>query len=373
MKSMANSQIFARMRVMQRSRTVNIVNEDGISDRAFLRLGRNYDSYGYASVDGDGSSINLIQYGLSDQAAFDNGSSLVIGQLGSGLMVVSNDAELNVLGHDAFIGVGFGSSSGSPVSGQSFLKVRSGGKVLLDSQNYGGDGLFVGNRENTDGILIISGPGSEVKVTGDLDDALEASELAMRIVIGAKGDGELLVEDGGKLILDAADDAYPYLRIGQGRNGDGLGDLAVKGLATVTGSGSSIELFGTNTANTTPGLDGLIGAGQITVGSRNLAEGELRILDGGRVSNSDTNSSMLIGNDPGSSGLVVVDGAGALLEAGNRLGISVDDHTDGTPDGFVDPSNAGVGELKITNGGSVTVDATIVGVNGVLDIDGGLD
>jgi Ca2+-binding RTX toxin-like protein len=142
-------------------------------------------------------------------------------------------------------------------------------------------------------------------------------------------------------------------------------------MATVTGTGSTIELTGTNTVNSPAVTNGFVSSGSFSVGLRNGAEGELQILDGGRVSISGPNSGMVIGDDAGAQGLVIVDGANSLLEAEQRIAVGMAISPDGTPDGAGTPENGGVGELRITNGGTVETGNLFVGERSVLDINGG--
>ncbi len=350
---------------------VNVENEDGISDRAFLRLGRDYGSYGYGLVSGVGSELNITQIGPSDQAAFNFGSDLIVGNSGQAKLIIEQGGSVNVLGDGASVFVADQRGSEPVSSGQSLLEVRSGGSLLVDSQGYAGSFLTVGNDSVDDGRLVISGAGSTVTVQNDLVGSLDNSEFGARIMIGYKGHGELYIDQGGRLIIDGADDPFPQLRIGRGSNGNDQGDVFATGVAIVTGGGSAIDLYSTNTSNTNPQLNGLVSGGSVIVGNRDGAHGELRVLDGGRVSNNGPNTRFGIGDDSGSQGLVIVDGAGSLLEAGESLGISMSGTTDGTPNGTAEPVNGGVGELKITNSGSVDAGDVRVGERGVLDINGG--
>ena len=68
--------------------TVNVQNEYGTSDNAFFRLGRDNGSYGYALVQGSGSSINVTQQGnlgLANNGPF---SVFHVGQAGQGKLIV---------------------------------------------------------------------------------------------------------------------------------------------------------------------------------------------------------------------------------------------------------------------------------------------
>jgi T5SS/PEP-CTERM-associated repeat protein len=302
---------------------VNIENEDGISDRAFLRLGRENGSYGYGIVSGAGSKINLTQIGASDQAPTSGGAALILGNSGQGKLIVKQGGQVNVLGDDAFIGIADQRSTTENTSDQSLLEVRSGGTVLVDAQGYGDANIRVGNDQGDNGKLLISGAGSMVTVHNDLADSLEATEFGASVVIGREGHGELYIDQGGKLIVDGADDASPAIIIGCGRGSDNNGDLHATGMATVTGAGSAIELSGTNAVNSPAFTNGFTSSGSFSLGLRNGAEGKLEILDGGRVSISGPNSRVTIGDDAGAQGLVTVDGAGSLFEVDQFIAVGM--------------------------------------------------
>lgn len=350
---------------------VNIENEDGISDRAFLRFARGADSYGYGTVSGTGSQLNITQIGLSDQSAFDNGATLIVGNSGQGKLVVEQGGSVNVLGHEAGVLIADTRGNEGPSAYQSEVEVRSGGSLLIDGQGYAGAYLFVGHDRDDMGKLVISGAGSMVTVQNDLDDSIEATEFGPFVSIGQRGHGELYIDQGGKLIVNGADDARPALSIGQGSNGSNQGDVFTTGLAIVTGTGSSIDIYGTNATSSPPGANGAIFSASMTVGLRNGAEGELRILDGGRVSVGGPFAALAVGDDPGAQGLVLVDGVNSLLEVDTNINIGMGGFANGTPLIQYDPNNGGVGSLTITNGGLVDTGDVLVGERSVLEINGG--
>ena len=278
---------------------------------------------------------------------------------------------MNVTGAEAQINVADGRPDQDADPNQSLLEVRSGGQVLVDGMGYAGGRLTVADQFGTNGKLVISGVGSTVTVQNDLDDSLEATEFGAGVTIGHRGDAELYIDQGGKLIVNGADDASPSIWIGRGGGGDNYGDTMITAYAVVTGAGSAIELTGTNTVNSPAVSNGFVGSGSFGVGLRNGAEGELQILDGGRVSVNGPNSGMVIGDDAGAQGLVIVDGASSLLEVDQRISIGMAISSDGTPDAGSTPEDGGVGELRITNGGTVETGTLRVGERSVLDINGG--
>lgn len=299
--------------------TVTVENEPGVSDNSILRLGRDNGSYGYGLVSGANSSLNVTSFGNYGIAPFGNGANLDIGQAGQGRMVVEQGGQVNVTGADASLRVGSGRSEQSPSAFQSTLEVLSGGVVLVDGmgeEDLGGvvsGQLIAGERAGTNGRIVIDGVGSNITVQNDLPDAIELSEFSVQVSIGHYGHGELYISNGGLLRLDGADDRFPQLNIGRGADD---GTAVTSGIATVTGAGSAIEIYGSN-------MSGPSFGGALIVSRRANADGELHILNGGRVSNSPNNSTTSIGDDPGAEGLVIVDGAGSLLEAGTNLHVGV--------------------------------------------------
>jgi T5SS/PEP-CTERM-associated repeat protein len=170
---------------------VNIENEDGISDRAFMRFGRDSGAYGYGIVSGAGSELNLTQNGLPDSSRSNNGSTLQIGEGGQGKLIVEQGGHVSVVGDGSFLGIGLARGSEAPSTNENLLEVRSGGTVLVDGLGYDGGVLIAGLDEGTNGRVAISGAGSAVTVQNDLDDSLESTEFGASVVIGYRGHGEL--------------------------------------------------------------------------------------------------------------------------------------------------------------------------------------
>lgn len=343
---------------------VSVENEDGVTDKAYFRFARDDGSYGYGLVSGAGSTLELNQTGPADTAPFEVliGAQLQVGSAGEGKLVVEDGGQVNVLGDQATLLIargkfdGLGATVVSNTQEQSQLIVRDGGRVTIDSGDFGGSKLVVAERADTTGALIIQGEDSIVEVISDINRT-DGGTRAATIVIAGSGTGELLVEDGGQLILDGSDDSTPLFEIGGGARD---GSQTPTGKAVITGTGSSVTILGTSTE--TPNS-----SGAVFIGRRENAEGALEILDGARFSNAPSNSDFLIANDPGSRGQVKVDGAGSTLEAGTRLGIGVD------IEDFVFLSDGGgEGLLTISDGGRVTAGTVTVGRNGVLDADGTL-
>ena len=170
-------------------------------------------------------------------------------------------------------------------SGAGALTVRDGGVV----SNSGGT---VGSLAGSSGAVTVSGAGSQWTNSGNL-------------TIGNRGAGALAVLDGGAV-----------------SSSQGLIGAYARGAVDVDGAGSSWTM-----------RDGL------TIGVYTGGEGTLNVTRGGKLSMSANTTAISIGNSPGATGVVNVDGAGSAL----------------TINGPSIVARGGTGALNITNGGVVTI------------------
>jgi T5SS/PEP-CTERM-associated repeat protein len=146
-------------------------------------------------------------------------------------------------------------------------------------------------------------------------------------VVGDEAPGTVLLESGGRLVMDnTAPDA--------GSGNFVLGDEeGISGTVTVTGQDTQLVLLGQEYA-------------AIEVGD--LGQGTLTVLDGGKV----VANRVFVGREVGSSGEVVVEGAGSTLEIGvNNSGIL----PIGVDFGQEDFEDTGVGNVTVKAGASVRV------------------
>ena len=186
------------------------------------------------------------------------------------------------------------------------LVVQNGGTLTDAAGN-------VGNLSGSQGMVIVSGPGS--------------TWSSADVVVGGMGTGTLVIQNGGTVISSAG--------------GGSIGLVAGStGTVTVTGPGSIWD--------NSPG-------GGLNVGSSGT--GTLTIANGGMVINNTTPAAN-IGNRAGSTGTVTVTGPGSTWS--NSSGVNI--------------GNFGTGTLTIANGGLVTgpiVIATNAGAIGTLNIGAG--
>lgn len=253
---------------------------------------------------------------------------------GSGAIVV-DDASLSVTDR---IGVGY--------NGTGALTIRNG--AFMSS-----DGAILGWNAGSTGTATVTGAGSRWRNTGTL-------------YVGNLGDGFLTIADGGEvtstdgyvgtengsdseLLVSGAGSSWTMngaFFAGHNTGAEGtvtiasggsisslqgiLGDLSGSvGTMTVTGAGS------TWSAIVDPAV---LYSGDLNVGRHGT--GYLSVLNGGSV----TGNRLHIGNEVGSSGEVIVSGAGSNLTVADRLSIGIE----------------GDGELTVANGGTVSADRIVI-------------
>lgn len=314
----------------------------GSGPNDFLNLGRN-GGHGDLTVSGVGSSVEVrgvspvIQVGRSG-AGGQGSFSVLAGATASALFLnvgrdgANGDVRIDGAGSQmSLVGVGTGAAFaqfGWNSAGQG--TVSNGGSLFIsdggaDSRaGTGSPGINVGRDAGGNGKLTITGPGSTVQVVSTslglgagVNDNYNPFVAVGRF---AGASGELVVENGGKLLLQGnalstvANTHFTQLHIGGSEDTSAGGN----GKATVSGRGSEIR---------TSGSDGFI-----TVGRGSGAVGELKILNEGLVSS----TAMNVGR-AGGTGTLLVDGAtlslsgqhtgavvaGASLSIGNRGGTGV--------------------------------------------------
>ncbi|WP_246686004.1 autotransporter domain-containing protein [Mesorhizobium sp. B2-4-6] len=232
--------------------TLTVTNGGGVSSAAGY-IGYGFGSVGTVTVDGAGSS-------------WSSSSSLFVGVYGKGTLMVSSGGKVsNSIG---YIGYGAGSTGNMVTvdgstwtnsgdlfvgySGDGDLMIQNGGKV---SNSVG----YIGFYSSSTGAVTVDGVNSSWTNSGDL-------------AIGYLGAGTLTIQGGGKV-----SNAFGYIGANSG-----------SGAVTVDGANSSW----TNSGNLYVGQSGA---------------GTLTVKNGGKVSNADG----YIGAESGSTGTVTVDGPGS--------------------------------------------------------------
>lgn len=284
-----------------------------ITDDGSVELGAAY--LGYAAA---GSGAIVV-----DDAALSVTDRIGVGYNGTGSLTIRNgatvDADGAILGWNAAAtGTATVTGAGSRWDntgtlyvgnlGDGFLTIADGAAVTST------DG-YVGTENGSDSELLVSGAGSSWIMSG----AFFAGH-------NTGAEGTVTVASGGSISSL------------QGILGDLSGSV---GTMTVTGSGS------TWSAIVDPSV---LYSGDLNVGRHGT--GYLSVLDGGSV----TGNRLHIGNEVGSSGEVIVSGAGSNLTVADRLSIGIE----------------GDGELTVANGGTVSADRIVIaddaGSSGILNI-----
>lgn len=258
--------------------------------------------------------------------AVDSSSGYSIGSLpgGAGLVIVTG--------------------AGSSLSTTSGLEVGFVGSGTLDISNGGSVSAgyaFIGALPGSKGVVTVDGAGSSLSTAG----------LFGYLIVGNSGTGTLTVSNGGTVTtggtafigenaggvgIATVDGAGSSWTAGELRVGDsGNGTLTISNGGAVTSDDSAIGYYAGST-----GVVTVTGAGSTWTNGNDLAvglegHGTLTIADGGAVH---TTVDGYIGGEPGSTGVVTVDGAGSSWTVGRNLLVG----------------SYGSGALTITNGGHVT-------------------
>jgi subtilase-type serine protease len=181
----------------------------------------------------------------------------------------------------------------------------SGGGVLTASD------VRIGNQPGSSGSVTVTGAGSKL-ITSDLE-------------VAVSGSGTLTISSGG--VVEEADGLL---------------------IAVTSGAIGTVTVDGANSSLTSHGL---------TIASAGGSNGTLVISNGGTVQS--LGFATTLGNNIGSSGTVMVDGAGSSWTISSST---------------LEIGSSGIGLLKITNGGVVTADSAVVGnlagSTGTLIVDG---
>ncbi|NNF41977.1 MAG: hypothetical protein HKO59_12540 [Phycisphaerales bacterium] len=307
----------------------------------FTLAGQTYTVNGVTVGDGDGDDAELIisggalavvpslfarigkQFGAIGELTIDAGGtltatdSLIAGDAGAGTLTIENGGDATTA--RVFIADDLGSTG--------LVRVRDAGSTWTSQ-----DAVFVGNAG--DGTLAVSAAGvAECQQPVRLGDDFGSTGVVT--VSGA----------GSALTVNAA------LSVGNG----GTGTVTVDAGGTLTTSGSFVaDDIGSSGSLVVEGA----GATWTDTGTTflgNFGDGDLEIRSGGSVT---WESVSRIGDELGSTGSVLIDGAGSSLTVDAEL--------------FV--GNNGVGTLTATNGGTLTTSRVKIaderGSTGTVDVIG---
>lgn len=224
--------------------------------------------------------------------------NLFVGDFGDGTLEISGGASVSV-GQLARIGVEPGARGSLIIAGQgSTFTINSNGNIFMVGHNGHGelfilDGgkVFTGNQT----VEIARSIGSSGSVVVRGDGSLWETE---RLVIGGKGPGSLLVEDGGQVV--STNDVITLAE-----DPEGAGEMIVSGLGSSVSANEHLHLFG-NGGIYIDGGGQIIIPGSTFVGPRQGAVGVLNVV--GPKSTLQSGGAFAVGGG-GESSLFVSDGA----------------------------------------------------------------
>lgn len=285
------------------------VSSGGSVTSSAAQLGLNANDSGTATIGGSGS-------------IWDVNGTLSVGFNGTGTATVSDNARLEtawmIIGHNAGSTGSTTVTNGARLADAGSLYVGNEGDGTLTVSGGGdvtsGDG-FVGTGNGSHGTATVTGSGSSWDMAGTLFVSQSAGST-----------GTMTISDGATVT--------DYQGI--------VGDLAgSNGSLTVTGAGSTWA----SVVTTGQAYSGDINAGRHGTGS-------ITVSDGGKV----TGNRFYAGNEVGSSGTVVVTGAGSSIAATDRFVVGAD----------------GTGVATVSNGGRISAGtikiAAAAGSTGTLNV-----
>ena len=244
------------------------------------------------------------------------------------------------------------------------VDIEGDGTLQLD----GTSGIVMGDSIGSTGSLLVDGSHSTLNESASLiigDSGTGSAQIIdggsivitgsslVRLGLAAGGSGTLLVEGEGAS-LDFDDEAGMFV----GDAGTGLLDIEAGGTVDINSSGGIATGINTDAAGTVivNGSGALLEFDTETdgFGIGRVGSGTLTIEAGGTVLMQGTNTggASTLGQSTGSSGLIVVSGAGSLLDFE-------------TPQAGPAIGQSGSGTLDVLSGGTVLLDDTVGGGIGV--------
>ncbi|MEM7239199.1 MAG: hypothetical protein AAF501_15445 [Pseudomonadota bacterium] len=317
---------------------VVVENLTGATDFPFLRFGRDALSYGTGLVDGAGSRLAVVQHG-SVAPAGPGGATLDVGESGEGRLTVRNGGLVEVLGDRAQLSVARPIPNQPLTPATSLLTVETGGQVHVDGASASGGRLVIANGAEARAEARISGAESLIHVSGG--SGADGPSLG----IGAAGQGLVAIEDGGRIVVEAAD--HPDGRVEIGTDG-GQGTLLI--------NDATLSLTGSAAGSAAP---------RILIASGSGSTGDVTVSGGGLLENTAPEGMIVIAATQGATGSLTITGAGSRAAPGERIliGASVD------AGGQTDPEAGGDARLVLSDGGRLDGGIAIVGGSGTLELD----
>ncbi len=276
-------------------------------------IGYNAGSNGTVTVDGAGST-------WTNSGALAANANLAIGSGGTGTLKITNGSAVAVMGTTTVGALGtvnFGSNGGT----------LNTGMLSAASSQFTGTGTVTVHGWLADLNLALNGPSTAPLTLATWNGANQNVEVNLDLSGSGGVYGNLAVgyQNSGSLALKNGATATTYC----GYIGDNAGST---GTATVAGAGSTWTISN---------------GGVINVG--NYGTGSLSITNGGVVTGP-IGTSLNVGYYMGSTGTVIVDGAGSQLNPGTSFAVG----------------EYGAGTAYVRNGGSVHSQSVSVGAGGTV-------
>jgi collagen type I alpha len=214
-------------------------------------------------------------------------------------------------------------------AGQGALTVENGATFDVIGNPGTNDGLDIGNKVGGTGTVLVTGIGSTLSASNQID-------------VGHDGVGSMTIDAGGTVVVSAVPAASLAVAVASGTTlGDSSGSLLL-----ITGTGSSLLVSGTGTAGTV--VAGTHNNGTIVVSAGGTLSAA--VVDVGHEADTHINAG---------TGTISVDGAGSRLIASQIL-------SDG---GDAILPGGGPGTITVTNGAYVGAGEGLMWGNSVLSVD----
>jgi T5SS/PEP-CTERM-associated repeat protein len=295
---------------------------------ATLTVGARVGGDGTVAVTGPGSIVEVDALGI--------GGFVSIGNLGTGALNVLAGGSANLSAFQLHVGGQTGANGSATVSGIDSTLVMSGsfdpgGIVGIGDSGTGSLSVLAGGSAtlSAEHVLFGTQPGGVGNGIVDGAGSVLTVTTTNTFAVGNKGDGTLVVSNGGVVDLTVGTRAH-------------IADLLEStGVVTVTGAGSQL----------TSNAEVVVGGGfdEFGLGATGPSIGSLLILDGGHVAA----PSMILGELAVSEGSLTVSGAGSTLLLSS----------------FLTVGGAGIGALTVVDGGVIT--APTVTINSLSTLTGG--
>ena len=321
---------------------LRVLDGDGTHGPGF-QLARNKGSVGTLLIDGEGSSLEVIQNAPATEGSdfVSSGPYAWLGRRGGGTTTIRNGGTLLMRGENAYVGVSRDSvfslnpdPDPGPINQRSVVRIESGGRMEIDGDDGEYALLVIGDGgPNADGMVTVTGSGSALVTKGNDN----------RIRVGDEGTGTLHVLDGG--LVDTL-----FLQVAR----SGVGRAVIRG-AAADGTRSRVIVSPANGK-----FSGVFASegGFARVGRNAGSNGSLEILDGGllRVLDGDGTygPGFQLARSKGSVGTLLIDGEGSSLEVIQNApsGIGSDSLCSGP---CVWLGRRGGGTTTVRNGGTLLV------------------